>query len=55
MHYTQRALKPLVRSSRAASALRQTLGLERITTVEVSHRTKCFGIIFQHEEGWSIV
>jgi hypothetical protein len=32
-----------------------TLGLERFITVDVEHRTKCFGAVIKHVEGWSVV
>ncbi|KAG6896461.1 hypothetical protein C0992_008112 [Termitomyces sp. T32_za158] len=38
-----------------AATLREALGLESINTVDVRHRTRCYGVVIRHKDGWSIV
>ena len=33
----------------------QALGLHRLNTVEVLHRTKAFGLVATHQDGWRLV
>jgi hypothetical protein len=42
-------------SQRSSEDLCRSLGLERITTVDVFHRTRCYGLVLKHKDGWSIV
>lgn len=35
--------------------LKATLGLESIQTVDVEHRTQCYGLVLRHKDGWSAV
>lgn len=35
--------------------LQTRLDLSSIKTVNVPHRGRCFGIVIEHKEGWSIV
>ncbi|OBZ77392.1 Zinc phosphodiesterase ELAC protein 2 [Grifola frondosa] len=43
-------------TSRArAEAMCQALGLQSFTCVDVYHRTRCYGTVIRHMDGWSIV
>jgi hypothetical protein len=42
-------------SRKAAQMLCQALGLQRLNTVEVLHRTKAFGLVVTHQDGWRLV
>ncbi|KAI0058634.1 hypothetical protein BV25DRAFT_1212589 [Artomyces pyxidatus] len=42
-------------SHRAAEALCEILGLLTLNTVEVRHRTKAFGLVLEHRDGWRLV
>ncbi|KNZ78842.1 Zinc phosphodiesterase ELAC protein 2 [Termitomyces sp. J132] len=42
-------------SLKNAAALCKVLGLERFNTVDVRHRTRCYGAVFKHTDGWSVV
>ena len=33
----------------------RALGLESFETVDVMHRTRCFGAVLKHADGWSLV
>jgi len=33
----------------------RALGLESFETVDVMHRTRCFGAVLKHTDGWSLV
>ncbi|KAG8910039.1 hypothetical protein FRC01_006582 [Tulasnella sp. 417] len=35
--------------------LKATLGLESIQTVDVEHRTQCYGLVLRHKDEWSVV
>ncbi|TFY69819.1 hypothetical protein EVJ58_g184 [Rhodofomes roseus] len=35
--------------------LKSTLGLKHFRTVDVEHKTKCYGAVIEHRDGWSIV
>ena len=35
--------------------LQSELGLASLATVDVWHRGRCYGIVVEHREGWSIV
>ena len=43
------------RSREAADDLCAVLGLESFTTVDVYHRTRCYGAVLKHTDGWSLV
>ncbi|OSX63293.1 hypothetical protein POSPLADRAFT_1045665 [Postia placenta MAD-698-R-SB12] len=43
------------RSQQAAKNMCRALGLESFTTVDVSHGTRCYGVVVKHSDGWSIV
>ncbi|RXW24848.1 hypothetical protein EST38_g1005 [Candolleomyces aberdarensis] len=43
------------RSTANAAALCQSLGLDKMSTVDMIHGTKCYGLVLSHHEGWSIV
>ncbi|TFK75060.1 hypothetical protein BDN72DRAFT_758625 [Pluteus cervinus] len=43
------------RSQVAVRQLCDALGLESFETVDVPHRTKCYGVVIKSKEGWSIV
>lgn len=32
----------------------RTLGLKSFTTVDVAHRTRCYGAVIRHRDGWGI-
>ncbi|KAI0251929.1 hypothetical protein BJV78DRAFT_1207788 [Lactifluus subvellereus] len=42
-------------SRKAAQMLCQALGLHRLNTVDVLHRTKAFGLVMTHQDGWRLV
>ncbi|TDL24665.1 hypothetical protein BD410DRAFT_745395 [Rickenella mellea] len=42
-------------SELAAAELRKQLGLRTFKTVNVAHRVKCFGLVMEHDDGWSVV
>ncbi|KAG6909380.1 hypothetical protein DXG01_000823 [Tephrocybe rancida] len=42
-------------SKKNSSALREALGLESFNTVDVLHKTRCYGVVIRHTDGWSIV
>jgi hypothetical protein len=47
---------PVLDSSRnAARMLCQALGLHTLNTVHVLHRTKAFGLVITHQDGWRLV
>jgi hypothetical protein len=47
---------PVLNSSRkAARMLCEALGLHTLNTVHVLHRTKAFGLIMTHQDGWRLV
>jgi ribonuclease Z len=33
----------------------RALGLRQMLTVDVEHRTRCFGVVIDHQDGWRIV
>ncbi|KAI0937587.1 hypothetical protein AcW1_001572 [Taiwanofungus camphoratus] len=39
----------------AARDMCYTLGLESFTTVDVVHKTRCYGAVIKHKDAWSIV
>ncbi|KAL0960609.1 hypothetical protein HGRIS_005641 [Hohenbuehelia grisea] len=43
------------RSKRAAQRMCDDLGLRSFQTVDVFHRTRCYGAVIKHQDGWSIV
>jgi ribonuclease Z len=43
------------RSRLLVNCLCRKLGLQSFTTVNVTHSTKCHGVIMKHSDGWSIV
>ncbi|KAF8647735.1 hypothetical protein AX16_006570 [Volvariella volvacea WC 439] len=43
------------RSRQAVAKLCDIMCLQSFTTVDVRHRTKCFGPVIKHKDGWSIV
>jgi ribonuclease Z len=45
----------LCRSLSNAANMCRALGLESLRTVDVYHRTRCYGAILKHTDGWSIV
>ncbi|KAF9269308.1 hypothetical protein L218DRAFT_969838 [Marasmius fiardii PR-910] len=38
-----------------ARAMCEKLGLKAFSTVDVRHRTRCYGVVIRHIDGWSIV
>ncbi|KAG6872909.1 hypothetical protein C0995_005315 [Termitomyces sp. Mi166 len=38
-----------------AAAMYDALGLESFNTVDVRHKTRCYGAIIKHRDGWSVV
>ncbi|KAF8075182.1 hypothetical protein FPV67DRAFT_1476334 [Lyophyllum atratum] len=42
-------------SQQNASNMRRDLSLERFSTVDVLHRTRCYGAVIKHTDGWSVV
>jgi len=42
-------------SVRNADNMCRALGLESFQTVDVFHRTRCYGAVLKHTDGWSIV
>ncbi|KAM5533878.1 hypothetical protein V8D89_012418 [Ganoderma adspersum] len=42
------------RSRENAQAMCRTLGLNSFTTVDVAHRTRCYGAVIRHRDGWGI-
>jgi hypothetical protein len=47
---------PVLDSSRkAAQMLCQALGFRTLNTVYVLHRTKAFGLVVTHQDGWRLV
>jgi hypothetical protein len=42
-------------SRKAAQMLCAELGLSRLNTVDVLHRTRAFGLIVTHQDGWRLV
>lgn len=42
-------------SRKAAQMLCQALGLSKLNTVDVLHRTKAFGLVVTHQDGWRLV
>ncbi|GLB41597.1 putative tRNase Z endonuclease [Lyophyllum shimeji] len=42
-------------SQRNAENMRRDLGLEKFSTVDVLHRTRCYGAVIKHKDGWSVV
>jgi ribonuclease Z len=43
------------RSLRNAADMCRALGLESFDTVDVYHRTRCYGAVLKHTDAWSIV
>ncbi|KAJ7282084.1 hypothetical protein C8J57DRAFT_1056630, partial [Mycena rebaudengoi] len=43
------------RSSAAGVELCRSLGLRRFQTIDVYHRVKAYGLLLEHQDGWSIV
>ncbi|KAF9487434.1 hypothetical protein BDN71DRAFT_1458518 [Pleurotus eryngii] len=43
------------RSQDAAQEMCSSLGLKSFRTVDVYHRTRCYGAVIDHSDGWSIV
>ncbi|KAI0777745.1 hypothetical protein BD413DRAFT_640429 [Trametes elegans] len=41
-------------SRQNAQAMCRTLGLKSFQTVDVAHRTRCYGCVLRHENGWSV-
>lgn len=39
----------------AAADMRRALGLRTFTTVDVRHRTRCYGVDLRHQDGWGVV
>ncbi|TBU28507.1 hypothetical protein BD311DRAFT_722416 [Dichomitus squalens] len=42
------------RSRENAQAMCHALGLKSFTTVDVAHRTRCYGVVIRHRDGWGI-
>ncbi|KAM6497244.1 hypothetical protein JOM56_007717 [Amanita muscaria] len=42
------------RSRRLAHSMCQSLGLDAFQTVDMYHRTRCYGAVLKHTDGWSI-
>ncbi|KAI0088823.1 hypothetical protein BDY19DRAFT_890423 [Irpex rosettiformis] len=42
-------------ATKDATKMCQSLDLEDFITVEVRHRTRCYGVVLKHHDGWSIV
>ncbi|KAI9511638.1 hypothetical protein F5148DRAFT_993525 [Russula earlei] len=42
-------------SRKAAQMMCYALGLQRLNTVDVLHRTKAFGLVLTHQDGWRLV
>jgi len=47
--------KSLDHSRKAAQMMCHALGLGRLNTVDVLHRTKAFGLVLTHQDGWRLV
>ncbi|KAI0305153.1 hypothetical protein B0F90DRAFT_1701754 [Multifurca ochricompacta] len=47
--------KSVDHSRKAAQMLCKALGLRRLNTVDVLHRTKAFGLVVTHQDGWRLV
>jgi len=47
--------KGLDHSRKAAEMMCHALGLRRLNTVDVLHRTKAFGLVVTHHDGWRLV
>jgi ribonuclease Z len=45
----------LCRSQRLARDLCNALGLRSFETVDVRHKTRCYGVVMKHTDGWSLV
>lgn len=45
----------LLRSVALAKDLCTALGLRDFTTVDVDHRTRCYGLVLDHKDNWRIV
>lgn len=43
------------RSRALAKDMCTSLGLTEFTTVFVDHKTRCYGSVMKHQDGWSIV
>ncbi|KAG6839604.1 hypothetical protein C0991_000997 [Blastosporella zonata] len=43
------------KSKKNTKAMCETLGLESFNTVDVLHKTRCYGSVIRHTDGWSIV
>ncbi|KAH8083328.1 hypothetical protein BXZ70DRAFT_1073609 [Cristinia sonorae] len=43
------------RSERVSKEMCAALGLKGFTTVDVDHRTRCYGLVIDHRDGWRIV
>ncbi|KAG5640501.1 hypothetical protein DXG03_008289 [Asterophora parasitica] len=42
-------------SQKNAGDMRRDLGLDSFSSVDVLHRTRCYGAVIKHTDGWSIV
>ena len=42
-------------ATKNATKMCQSLDLEDFITVDMRHRTRCYGAVLKHHEGWSIV
>ncbi|KAJ7102976.1 hypothetical protein C8R43DRAFT_230388 [Mycena crocata] len=43
------------RSAAAGMRLCVALGLQSFSTIDVFHQVKCYGVVFRHQDGWSLV
>lgn len=41
-------------SRKAAQMLCAELGLSKLNTIDVLHRTRAFGLVVTHEDGWRL-
>ncbi|KAH9831154.1 uncharacterized protein C8Q71DRAFT_715676 [Rhodofomes roseus] len=53
-YYTAHSLTR-ARNRQYIEDLKSTLGLKHFRTVDVEHKTKCYGAVIEHRDGWSIV
>ncbi|KAG6850485.1 hypothetical protein H0H87_001995 [Tephrocybe sp. NHM501043] len=42
-------------SKKNCKSMCEALGLESFKTVDVLHKTRCYGAVIKHTDGWSIV
>ncbi|KAI0292916.1 hypothetical protein BC826DRAFT_1017511 [Russula brevipes] len=52
---TEAGWRGLDHSRKAAQMLCQALGLQRLNAIDVLHRTKAFGLVMTHQDGWRLV